>query len=145
MTARARYYQLNRPAIDALSSVGKHVGSIDPKLRAMVELRVSQINGCAYCVDMHSTQAREHGETQQRLDCLCVYRECGLFNEAECAALDWAEALTHVSRTHAPDALYDALVPHYSEQQIVDLSLIIAVMNAFNRIAIGHHTRPKRR
>jgi AhpD family alkylhydroperoxidase len=80
MTARARYYQLNRPAIDALSSVGKHVGSIDPKLRAMVELRVSQINGCAYCVDMHSTQAREHGEKQQLLDFLCLYRECGLFN-----------------------------------------------------------------
>jgi AhpD family alkylhydroperoxidase len=142
---RAKYYKVNRPAIDALSAVGKLVGSIDPKLRALVELRVSQINGCAYCVDLHATQARSHGETQQRLDCLVAWQECDLFSEAECAAFRWAEALTDIAQTHAPDEIYDGLTPHYTEQQIVDLTLIAAAMNAWNRIAIGHRTYPKKR
>jgi AhpD family alkylhydroperoxidase len=145
MSTRANYYQVNRPAIDALVAVNHYVTSIEPKLRALVELRVSQINGCAYCVDLHSTQARSHGETQQRLDCLPVWWECDFFAEAECAAFRWAEALTDISHTHAPNELYDALKPHYHEQQIVDLTLIISIMNAWNRIAIAHHTHPAKR
>lgn len=145
MSKRANYYQLNRPAIDALSAVGKQLTSIDPKLRALIELRVSQINGCVFCVDRHSTEARAAGETQQRLDCLVAWRESRLFDEPERAALEWAEAVTHVSHTHAPDAAYDGLVPHYSENQIVDLTLIVANMNAWNRIAIGHRVQPARR
>lgn len=142
MSARANYYHLNRPAIDALAGVNQHVTTIDPKLRALLELRVSQINGCVYCVDMHSRQAREHGETQQRLDCLAAWHECRFFDEAEHAALAWAEALTDISHSHAPDEIYAALLPHFSEQQIVDLTLIVATMNAWNRIAIGHRTHP---
>ena len=145
MTERPNYSKINRPAVEALGSVGKHVASIDPKLRALVELRVSQINGCAYCVDMHSNQARLHGESQQRLDCLPAWRECDLFTEAEMAAFRWAESLTNVSETHGPDDLYDALRPHYSEQQLVDLTFIIATMNAWNRIAIAHHQHPPKR
>lgn len=128
-----------------MGSVGQHVEQIDSKLRALLELRVSQINGCAYCVDMHSTQARSHGETQQRLDCVAVWWECDFFDAAERAALAWAEALTKISETHAPDAVYDALAPHFSPEQIVDLTFIIATMNAWNRIAVGHRTRPSRR
>ncbi len=94
---------------------------------------------------MHSRQAREHGESQQRLDCLVAWEECPFFDEAERAALGWAEALTHVSVTHAPDEAYAALGTHYSEQQIVDLTLIIATMNAWNRVAIGHRTQPPKR
>jgi AhpD family alkylhydroperoxidase len=145
MTTRIDYYSLNRPAFDALGTVGKHVASIEPKLRALVELRVSQINGCGYCVDVHSTQARSHGETQQRLDCLPAWWECDFFDPAECAALRWAEAVTNISHSHAPDELFQALKPHYSEQQIVDLTLIISVMNAWNRIAIAHHKHPMKR
>jgi len=145
MTTRANYYHLNRPAIDALSGVGKLVASIDPKLRALIELRVSQINGCLYCVNMHSTQARDLGETQQRLDCLCAWWESDFFDAAERAALAWAEALTDIAHSRAPDATYEALAPHFTEQQIVDLTLIVATMNAWNRIAIGHRTRPSRR
>ena len=145
MSARASYYKLNRPAIDALAEIGKHVGSIDPKLRALVELRASQINGCAYCVDLHSVQARSHGETQQRLDCLPVWWECDFFDDSEQAAFRWAEALTDIAHSHAPDELYQALTAHFSEQQIVDLTLIVATINAWNRIAIGHHTHPPRR
>ena len=103
---------------------------------------MSQINGCGYCVDMHSTQARSHGETQQRLDLLPVWWECDFFTPAEQAALRWAEALTDIAHSHAPDELYAALTPHYSEQQIVDLTLIVSTMNAWNRIAIAHHHHP---
>lgn len=145
MSNRANYYKINRPAIDALSAVNKQVTSIEPKLRALVELRVSQINGCGYCVDMHSAQARSHGETQQRLDCLPVWWECEFFTEAECAAFRWAEALTDISHTHAPDDLYAALTTHYSEPQIVDLTLVVSLMNAWNRIAIAHRTHPAKR
>ncbi|HEY2892797.1 MAG TPA: carboxymuconolactone decarboxylase family protein [Pirellulales bacterium] len=145
MSTRAKYYRINRPAVDALGAVNKHITSIDPKLRALVELRVSQINGCGYCVDMHCTQARAHGETQQRLDCLPAWWECDLFQPAEQAAFRWAEALTHVSTSHAPEDLYQALTAYFSEAQIVDLSLIISMMNAWNRLAIGHHIWPVKR
>ncbi len=145
MSKRASYYQLNRPAIDALAAVNQHLASIDPKLRALVELRVSQINGCGYCVDLHSNQARARGETQQRLDCLPVWWECDFFDAAECAAFRWAEALTNVAQSHAPDDVYEGLLPHFTEQQIVDLTLIVSTMNAWNRLAIGHHTHPQPR
>ncbi len=109
---------------------------------ALVEMRVSQINGCAFCLDMHATDARKLGERQQRLDCLPAWGECELFDAAEKAALAWAEALTDVSHTHAPDEAYDALTGHFSEQQIVDLTLIVAMINCWNRIAIAHRTQP---
>ncbi len=144
MSLRANYYQQNRPAIDALAAIGKEF-SIEPKLRALVELRVSQINGCLFCVDRHSHEARNAGEAQQRLDCLVAWRESRLFDDQERAALDWAEALTNISTTHAPDASYDSLAAHFSERQIVDLTLIVSCMNAWNRIAIGHRTQPPRR
>ncbi|HEY1598894.1 MAG TPA: carboxymuconolactone decarboxylase family protein [Pirellulales bacterium] len=144
MSTRANYYVVNRPAADALSAVNTHITSIDPKLRTLVELRISQINGCVYCVNMHSNQAREHGESQQRLDCLAAWYECKFFDDAEHAALAWAEALTDISHTHAPDNVYDALTQHYSEQQIVDLTLIISMMNAWNRIAIAHRAHPSK-
>lgn len=144
MSTRASYFKLNRSAVDGLVDVGKQFGSVDAKLRALVELRVSQINGCVFCVDRHSGEARELGETQQRLDCLVAWQESRLFDDAERAALAWAESLTRVAETHAPDAVYDALAAHFSEQQIVDLTLITATMNAWNRIAIGHRTQPAR-
>ena len=143
--SRASYYQINRAAIDAMQGVYQHVTTIDPKLRALVELRVSQINGCLYCCNAHSMEARAAGETQQRLDCLPAWDESNFFDAAEKAALGWAESLTDVSHTHAPDADYAALTPHFSEAQIVDLTLIISMMNAWNRIAIGHRTQPARR
>ena len=125
-----------------MAAAGKLITSVDPKLRALVEMRVSQINGCAFCLDMHATDARKLGERQQRLDCLPAWGECELFDAAEKAALAWAEALTDVSHTHAPDEAYDALTGHFSEQQIVDLTLIVAMINCWNRIAIAHRTQP---
>jgi AhpD family alkylhydroperoxidase len=142
MISRANYYQLNRPAVDHFAAAGKQLASIDAKLRALVELRVSQINGCVYCCDLHCTQARAEGETQQRLDCVAAWYECPFFDDREKAALAWAESLVHVATTHAPDDVYDRLKPHFTETQIVDLTLIISFMNAWNRIAIGLRTLP---
>ncbi|MBS1910673.1 MAG: carboxymuconolactone decarboxylase family protein [Bacteroidetes bacterium] len=142
MSTRLDYYQFNPRAVDLLRSMSKHLGSIDHRLRALVELRASQINGCVYCLDLHATQAREHGETQQRLDCLSAWDECPFFDERERAALAWTESLTNVSATHAPDDLYARLHEHFTEQEIVDLTMIISVINAWNRLAIGLRKMP---
>jgi AhpD family alkylhydroperoxidase len=83
MGKRIDYYQQNKQAVDLLLAMGKHISALDPKLKALVELRVSQINGCVYCVDLHSQQARAAGETQQRLDCLVAWEECPFFDEKE--------------------------------------------------------------
>lgn len=145
MIERIDYVSINEAAIARMAQAKNSMPSIDEKLRALVELRVSQINGCAYCVDLHTTEARRAGETSQRLDCLTVWREVTFFDEAEKAALAWAEAVTLVAEDGAPKALYDSLVLHFSEQQIVDLTLIIAQMNAWNRLAIsfGHLPEPR--
>ena len=144
MTGRIDFYEMNPKAVNGLAAIDKHITSIDKRLRVLIELRVSQINGCVYCVDLHSRQAREAGESQQRLDCLVAWEECPFFTEAERAAFAWAEALTHVSKTHAPDEVYETVRRHYSEQEIVDLTLVISVMNSWNRIAIGMRRLPDR-
>ena len=145
MTNRIAYFETNEKATNLLGAIGKHLASIDPKLRALVELRVSQINGCVYCVDLHSEQARKAGESQQRLDTLPAWYESPFFDAHEKAVFAWVEALTHISKTHAPDDLYQKLYQHFSEQQIVDLTFIIAVMNAWNRISIGFRDKPELR
>lgn len=142
---RANYFKLNRAAVDSLIGVGKALASIDKLLRALVETRVSQINGCVFCLNMHAEEARAAGERQQRLDCLAGWRESQLFDDAERAALGWAESLTNISQTHAPDDTYEALTAHFSEAQIVDLTFIISCMNAWNRVAIGHRAQPAKR
>jgi len=119
--------------------------SIEPKLRYLVQLRVSQINGCAYCVDLHTNQLRREGETQQRIDCLVVWREVPFYDERERAALEWAEIVTLVKDTHAPDSAYEAVSAHFSEKELVDLTLVIADMNLWNRIAISFRRLPGRR
>jgi len=111
--------------------------SIGRKLRAIIELRVSQINGCAYCLDLHTREARQAGETQQRLDCMTVWKKASFFDDAEKAALGWAEAITLIAKDGAPQPLFDELMKHYSDAEIADLTLIISQMNAWNRLAIG--------
>jgi len=115
------------------------------RLRLLVEIRISQINGCAYCVDLHLQQARAAGETQQRLDCLCVWRDVALFDARERAAIEWAEALTLVADTHAPDAAFAAVRAQFDDREIVDLSLAIAAMNAWNRFGVGFRLQPPTR
>jgi AhpD family alkylhydroperoxidase len=147
MSRRIAYYQVAPEGIKALQGIDPYFKSsnIEPRLRALVELRTSQINGCAYCVDMHSRQAREHGETQQRLDCLPVWRETSFYDDRERAALAWAESVTNVSHTGTPDDVYEEVKKQFSEKDLVDLTLVISVMNAWNRIAIGFRQGPAKR
>ncbi len=119
--------------------------NVDPKLRALVEVRTSQINGCAYCLDLHSQQARHAGEDQQRLDVLSAWRETNFFTEKEQAALAWAEAVTRLGPHGVAGDVYDALKAHFTEKEIVDLTLAIVTMNAWNRISIGFRATPPKR
>jgi AhpD family alkylhydroperoxidase len=149
MARRIAYFQVAPDAIKALSATRPYIesSSIDARLRALIELRVSQINGCAYCVDLHSREARHVGEAQQRLDCLPVWRETPFYDERERAALAWAESVTLVPQTGVPDAVYDEVRKQFNEKELVDLTLIVSVMNAWNRMAVsfrqGPMTRPE--
>ncbi len=116
--------------------------TLNGKLRALVELRVSQINGCVYCTDLHSREARELGENQQRLDTLPVWRESPFFDDREKAALAWAESLTLISQTHATDAEYEAVQKHFSDLEVVELSIAISLANFWNRMAGGFRRQP---
>ena len=144
MTRRIAYYQVAPDAVKSLSATRTYIesSSIEPRLRALVELRTSQINGCAYCVDMHSREARQAGETQQRLDCLPVWRETSFFDEQERAALAWAESVTRLAETGVPDAVFEQAKAQFNEKELVDLTLIISVMNAWNRMAISFRQGP---
>jgi AhpD family alkylhydroperoxidase len=144
MTRRIAYYQVAPDALKALSATRPYIESsgFEPQLRALVESRVSQINGCAYCVDMHSREAWQAGEAQQRLDCLPVWRETSFFDDRERAALAWAESVTLVPQTGVPDAVYEEARKHFSEKELVDLTLVVAVINALNRMAISFRHGP---
>jgi len=119
--------------------------SIDTRLRHLIHLRVSQINGCAFCMNMHSEEARADGETQQRLDILPGWHETTFFTERERAALAWAESITLVSQTHVPNDVFAAVKEHFSEREIVDLTLIVTAMNTWNRISIAFRSEPELR
>jgi len=140
MSNRIDYRKAAPEAVQALSSVGKylHDEKFDLKLKALVELRVSQINGCAYCLSMHTEEARALGESQQRLDCLSAWKETEFYTEKEMAAFVWAETLTLISQTPTETA-YQEVVKHFTEREVVDLTMVIVNMNSWNRLAIGFH------
>jgi AhpD family alkylhydroperoxidase len=116
---------------------------LNAKLRALVELRVSQINGCAYCVDLHSREARTLGEDQQRLDSLPVWKESPFFDDCEKAALAWAESLTLIPQSHACEADYRAVCESFSSMEVVELSIAVSLANFWNRIAGGFRRMPE--
>lgn len=115
---------------------------LERRLLELVKLRASQINGCAYCVDMHTKDARANGETEQRLYAVVVWREAPFFTERERAALAWTEAVTLVSVDHVPDDVYDLARQHFTEKELVDLTLAIVAINSWNRLAIAFRTVP---
>lgn len=117
---------------------------LDHQLLHLLKLRASQINGCAFCIDMHWKDARAIGETEQRLYGLDAWRESPYYTDRERAALAWTEALTLISSTHAPDEEYAELQKHFSEKEIVDLVYAISAINAWNRIAISLRAVPGR-
>jgi AhpD family alkylhydroperoxidase len=111
--------------------------SLDPGLAELVEIRSSQINGCANCINLHATYARERGETEQRVYLLPAWREAPCYTDRERAALGWTEALTRICEGHTHEAAYEALEAHFSEEERVKLTLMINIINGWNRIAVG--------
>jgi len=147
VSTRLKYWQVAPEAVRRTAQVNAYLteSAIEPTLRHLVWLRVSQINGCAYCVDLHTHEAIRDGEKQQRLDCLVVWREAPFYTDRERAALAWAESLTDISRTHAPDEDYELVSQYFNEKDLVDLTLLIAMMNASNRMAIAFRRQPGKR
>jgi AhpD family alkylhydroperoxidase len=113
-----------------------HQCGLESSLIELVKLRASQINGCAYCIDMHTKDARAAGETEQRLFLLDPWRESPFYSPRERAALAWTEAVTRISETHVPDETYREARQHYSEKELVDLNWVVVAINAWNRLAI---------
>ena len=144
MTSRLDFYSANPHAIKAVLALEERIGKsgIEKSLAELVRLRASQINGCAYCVDMHVADARKGGETERRRATVVVWRETPFFTDRERAALEWTEALTLVARDHVPDAVWEAVRPHFSDEEIVDLTLLVNAINTWNRFAIAFRKTP---
>ncbi|MDE2369246.1 MAG: carboxymuconolactone decarboxylase family protein [Burkholderiales bacterium] len=144
MTQRLAYRQLAADTYEQLIGIHQHLGRVlpDARLRALLEIRVSQINGCAWCLDMHLREARQLGESQQRLDCLAAWRETPFFTGAERAALAWAEAVTRIVETHVPDAVYEEVKPYFPDKQLVDPTVAIGMINLWNRLSIAFRSEP---
>ena len=139
MQPRLDFYKASPDAAKAMLALEAAVTKLglDSTLLELVKLRASQINGCAYCVDLHSSDARKRGESERRLHAVAVWREAPFFTERERAALAWTEALTRISETRAPDADYEWLSRQFDEQERVNLTVAINAINGWNRLAIG--------
>ena len=144
MKARLNYAEKAPKALKAMQSLEKYVheSGLERPLFELVKTRASQINGCAYCIDMHTKDARKAGETEQRLYALNTWRETPFYTERERAALEWTEALTLISENSIPDTLYEATRKHFNEEEIVFLSIAIIAINGWNRLAISFRTVP---
>jgi len=144
MNARIDFTQVNPGIIQAMLGLERqvHRSGLDSRLLDLVRMRASQINGCAYCLDMHSKDARANGETEQRLYGLEAWRETPYYSPRERAALEWTEALTLVSETHAPDDVYERVQEEFSDDEVAHLSLAIAAINSWNRLNIAARTVP---
>jgi AhpD family alkylhydroperoxidase len=131
-------------AVQAMFGLEQYVRKcgLEHSLLELVKMRASQMNGCAYCIDMHSKDARLAGETEQRLYALNAWRETPFFTERERAALEWTEALTFVSQSHVPDELYNRVSQHFSEAELVNLSMAVVAINGWNRLAISSRSVP---
>lgn len=133
-----------KEAMQALYSLEQSIrkSGLEPKLLELVRMRASQINGCAYCLDMHSKDARAEGETEQRLYGLSAWRETPYYSDRERAALEWTEAVTLVSRDHVPDEVYEQVRQQFSEAELVSLTLAVVAINGWNRLAIAFRAVP---
>ena len=148
MTKRINPYEVAPRALQPMMALEDHFknGPLEHSLIELVKTRASQINGCAYCLHMHTHDALQAGERPERLFLLDAWHESTMYTPAERAALAWTESLTRVADTHAPDEDYEGLLPHFTPEQIVDLTLLITTINAWNRLAIGfrnHHPRDR--
>jgi AhpD family alkylhydroperoxidase len=145
MQARLDFYKAEPAILKALIGVETQLakGTIDILTKELVRLRASQINGCAFCLDMHVTDALKAGETQRRLATVSAWRETPFFSERERAALAWTEALTLVSQDHVPDAAWEAVRPHFNDAELMELTALITSINSWNRFAIAFRKMPE--
>src|SRR5439155_9114308 len=140
MSPRIPYHKIAPEAFKAMLALDRSLhqaSDIEPALAHLVKLRASQINGCAYCIDMHAKDLLAAGETAQRIYGLDAWRESPYYTDRERAALDWTEALTRIADTHADDQIYEKVKSHFTDKELVDLTWTIAAINAWNRVAIA--------
>jgi AhpD family alkylhydroperoxidase len=144
MEARLEFHKTMPQALTKMLDLEAHLDQcgLESRLLHLVRMRASQINGCAYCLDMHSKEARAEGETEQRLYALDAWRETPFFTERERAALLWTEAVTLVREGHVPDSVYEAVLREFSNEQIANLTFVIAMINNWNRLNIAFRTVP---
>jgi AhpD family alkylhydroperoxidase len=145
MTQRINYAEVAPRGVKVLAGTHAYVSQsgLAPELLTAVNLRVSLINGCAYCIDLHSRELRELGVSSEKIALVPVWHEAGqLFDEREKAALAWAETVTRVSTTGVPDSDYEAVSAHFGDKELVDLTIAISLMNAYNRLAISFRNVP---
>ena len=142
MKQRINAYEKGQGAYKAMYALSVYLAKspVEQSLLDLVDFRVSQINGCAYCLDMHSKDLRVAGESEQRIYLLSAWREAPLYSERERAALAWAEAVTQLANGEVPDHVYDQAIQQFSEEELVDLTLAVNVINMYNRINIAFHT-----
>jgi AhpD family alkylhydroperoxidase len=148
MVARMSFKDAAPNAVRAMLGIAfaARESGIEPELQELICVRASQLNGCAYCVDIHTQEARAAGETEQRLYALPVWREAPFFTERERAALNWTEHVTLIAQDHVPDEVYEDVRRQFSEAEVANLTLVIAAINVTNRISVsfrqeaGHYT-----
>ncbi|MCO6495742.1 MAG: carboxymuconolactone decarboxylase family protein [Bacteroidetes bacterium] len=139
---RLNYGAVDPAAMKAMMGLEEyaHHSGIEASLFELIKTRASQINGCAYCLDMHTKDARQAGETEQRLYCLPAWRETNFYTERERAALEWTESVTLISQNHVPDSIYNSVKKHFTDKEMVALTMIVIAINGWNRLAISFRT-----
>ena len=144
MNVRLNYGKFAPGIYDAMDALDRYLQGcgLEKALLLLVQLRASQINGCAYCLDMHWKDLRAAGEREQRLYSLDAWRECPYYTDRERAALEWTEAVTRIADGHAPDSVYALVRPHFTDKELSDLTLAVAAINAWNRLSIAGRLTP---
>lgn len=142
MEQRINYSKAAPEGVEILRKLESYIkkSGLEPDLLELVKLRASQINGCAFCIDMHTKDARSRGESEQRLYGVSAWREAPYYSERERAALTWTESVTRISEDQAPDEIYNLAKEHFTEKELVDLTLAVIAINAWNRLAISFRT-----
>jgi AhpD family alkylhydroperoxidase len=144
MTARFSYPKVAPGAYEAMTGLERYLNAsgLEESLLHLIKLRASQINGCAFCLDMHWKDLRAIGETEQRLYSLDAWRECPYYSDRERAALEWTEAVTLITSGHVTDAVYNQVRAHFTEKELADLTLAVSTINAWNRLSIAARVEP---
>jgi AhpD family alkylhydroperoxidase len=142
MKQRIDLLEKGQKVIKALGGLSVYLAksSLEPQLINLIDFRVSQINGCAYCLDMHSKDLRAAGETEQRLYTIAAWREAPFYSDRERAALAWAEAVTKLTNSNVPDEVYEEACRQFSEEELIDLTVAVTTINTYNRINIAFKT-----